>query len=395
MITLMLALLAGPLEAPPASLVVLTPRGETRLEVRQDARGAPLLSAPELTAALDGMLTRSEPWTQLVVARQTFEFLLDAPLYRFNDRLETLTVSATVIRDTVYLPFEFVSEVLPRFLSERYRYDGASVRLIETGPARPAPVAERLPSGLLPGHVVTIDPGHGGRHPGNPGKFFPAGVKEKHVTLEVGLLLRDELARRGITVRMTRTSDAFVALGDRAALCSRDCDLFVSLHVDALDPRRRSDYRSIGGFSSYIIGNENTEDADRVASVENEALRNETAEQANSRGALDFILRDLQMNEYLRESERAGALIQQHIDGVHPGENRGVHQSNRLAVLNLGRRPAVLFEMGYATNREDAKFLTTRAQQKRLASALADAIVAYLLEFERKVGFEQAARPAP
>ncbi len=395
MITMVLALLAGPIEAPPASLVVLTPRGEARLEVLQDSAGAPLLSAPALAAALAGGLTRNDPWTQVVIARQTFEFLLDAPLYRFNDRLETLARPATVLRDTVYLPFEFVSEVLPRFLSERYRYDGASVRLIETGPARAAPLAKRLPNGLLPGHVVTIDPGHGGRHPGNPGRFFPAGVQEKHVTLEVGLLLRDELTRRGITVRMTRTSDKFVGLADRAALCSHDCDLFVSLHVDALDPRRRPDYQSISGFSSYIIGNENTEDADRVASMENEALRYETAEESGYRGALDFILRDLQMNEYLRESERAASLIQRDVDKVHPGENRGVNQSNRLAVLNLGRRPAVLFEMGYATHRGDAKFLMSRAQQKRLAEAIADAIVAYLLEFERKVGVEQAAQTVP
>ncbi len=101
------------------------------------------------------------------------------------------------------------------------------------------------------------------------------------------------------------------------------------------------------------------------------------------------------MNKYLRESERAGALIQQHYEKVHPGENRGVHQSNRLAVLNLGRRPAVLFEMGYATHRGDASFLTKRSQQTRLAVAIADAIVAYLLEFERKVGVDQATSTVP
>lgn len=394
MITLILALLGGLTDAPPASLIVSTPRGEIRIDVRQDEMGGPLLPGPALVAALGGSLTRNDPWTQVVIARQTFEFLLGAPLYRFNDRIETLAVSATVVSDTVYLPFQFVAEVLPRFFGERYRYEGNTVRLIEIGPP-PAPVIPRLPNGLLPGHVVTIDPGHGGRHPGNPGKFFPRGVKEKHVTLEVGLRLRDELERRGITVRMTRTTDRFVAITARAPQCARDCDLFVSLHVDALDPRRRPDYRSISGFSSYIIGNENTEDADRVARMENQALRYETSEDLPSHGALDFILRDLQMNEYLRESERAGALIQQHVEKIHPGKNRGVHQSNRLAVLNLGRRPSVLFEMGYATHRGDASFLTKPSQQTRLAVAIADAIVAYLLEFERKVGVDQASRTGP
>lgn len=394
MIALMLALLGGATDPPPASLVVSTPRGDTRIEVRQDEAGGPILSGPALVEALDGSLSRNDPWTQVIIARQTFDFLLGAPLYRFNDRLQTLAVPATVVGDTVYLPFQFVAEVLPRFFGERYRYEGATVRLIEIGPP-PAPAVPRLPNGLLPGHVVTIDPGHGGRAPGNPGRFFPRGIKEKHVTLEIGLRLKEELEHRGITVRMTRTADASVPLAARAARCARDCDLFVSLHVDALDPRRRPDYRSISGFSSYIIGNENTEDADRVARMENQALRYETPEETAPHSALDFILRDLQMNEYLRESERAGALIQQHVERVHPGENRGVHQSNRLAVLNLGRRPAVLFEMGYATHRGDATFLVTKSRQKRLAAAIADAIVAYLLEFERKVGVDQASRTVP
>jgi N-acetylmuramoyl-L-alanine amidase len=393
-IALVVALLSGPADTPPASLVISTPRGETRIEVRHDEEGGSLLSGPALVAALNGSLTRDDPWTEVVIARQPFHFLLGAPLYRFNDRVETLAGPATVLGDTVYLPFQFVAEVLPRFFGERYRYEGSTVRLVEIGPP-PAPVIPRLPNGLLPGHVVTIDPGHGGRHPGNPGKFFPRGVKEKHVTLQVGLRLRDELERRGITVRMTRTTDTFVALGARAALCARDCDLFVSLHVDALDPRRRPDYASISGFSSYIIGNENTEDADRVASMENQALRYETSEDLPSDSALDFILRDLQMNEYLRESERAGALMQRHVERIHPGENRGLHQSNRLAVLNLGRRPAVLFEMGYATHRGDARFLMNRSYQQQLASAIADAIVAYLLEFERKVGVDRAVRTGP
>ena len=42
-------------------------------------------------------------------------------------------------------------------------------------------------------HVVTVDAGHGGVDPGNPGVFFPAGLKEKDVTLQMSLLLREEL----------------------------------------------------------------------------------------------------------------------------------------------------------------------------------------------------------
>ena len=99
---------------------------------------------------------------------------------------------------------------------------------------------------------------------------------------------------------------------------------------------------------------------------------------------LDFILRSLQRNEYLRESARAAELVQENIARVHTGDDRGVKQSNQLAVLNTARRPAILVEMGYSTNAQDAKILTGRKSQQALATAIADAIVAYLLEYERK-----------
>ena len=53
-------------------------------------------------------------------------------------------------------------------------------------------------------------------------------------------------------------------------------------------------------------------------------------------------------------------------------------------VLTTARRPAILVELGYSTNPEDGRFLTTYASQKSMAFAIADAIVEYLLEYERK-----------
>jgi N-acetylmuramoyl-L-alanine amidase len=101
------------------------------------------------------------------------------------------------------------------------------------------------------------------------------------------------------------------------------------------------------------------------------------------------------MNEYLRESARAGALIQEKVGQVHTGVNRGVIQYNNLAVLNTARRPAVLFEMGYATNPSDAKLLTTPASQRNLARAISDALVEYLREYERRTGVTPASGDAP
>lgn len=383
--------LAAALLLPPSS-----PPGEVtvagvRIPVRLDALGAAVVPANPLLLALHGTIRMDEGWAEVTLARQPFRFLVGAPLCVFSTRLVPLAARASVARDTLFLPFQFVAEILPYYLGDRYRYDDRAARLEEipaqvsarlaaTVPA--AASAGRLPNGLRPGHVVTIDPGHGGVDPGNPGIFFPRGTREKDVTLQVGLFLREELKRRGVGVRMTRATDTLIALGDRGSYCTEACDLFVSLHVNAL--KSRPGYTDVRGYETYFLAEAKTEEAARVAKMENDAVRFETsADAANPIGGLDFILKDLQLNEHLRESARVAELVQKGLGGVHTGENRGVKQAGFM-VLTTARRPAILVEMGYGTNPQDGRLLTAASSQRAMASAIADAIVAYLLEYERK-----------
>src|SRR5581483_6025771 len=101
------------------------------------------------------------------------------------------------------------------------------------GPAHPV-------SGLRQHHLVVIDPGHGGVDPGNPGRFFPEPLTEKDITLALARLLRAELLRRGVDARLTRAGDTLIDLADRGAACAADCDLFVSIHVNAMPAGRGS-----------------------------------------------------------------------------------------------------------------------------------------------------------
>jgi N-acetylmuramoyl-L-alanine amidase len=385
----LLGALSGGLDSAPQIVTIAGAKGESRIPIRADETGAPVVSAPILMSALDGSATVTEGWAEVSVARQVFRFLVGAPVCLFSNRLQPLAGAASVSRDTLYLPFQFVAEILPSYLGNHYRYDGRRARLTVSGGAERAPTARapvpretRLPNGLRPGHIVTIDPGHGGVDPGNPGVFFPRGTREKDVTLQVGLLPRNELKRRGVGVQMTRTSDTLIALGDRGSYCAESCDLFVSLHVNSL--ARRRGYTDIRGFETYFLAEARTEDAARVAQMENEAVRFEAGSAGGETGiGLDFILKDLQLNEHLRESARAAELVQQRLKMVHTGESRGVKQAGFM-VLTTARRPAILVEMGYSTNPEDGRFLTSFASQKAMASALADAIVEYLLEYQRK-----------
>jgi N-acetylmuramoyl-L-alanine amidase len=393
---LALALAAGA----PSSVIIASVRGEQRVPVTLGTDGMPLLQARALLAALGGTFKQEGAWLDVFVARQQLRFLLAAPFMVFDGKSQPLVSGALVQRDTAYLPLQLVSEVLPRLFAERYRYDVDASRLMDAGwqlvkgtgdAAAAEPAASRpgtraaSPGGpLRRQHVVTVDAGHGGVDPGNPGVFFPAGLKEKDVTLQVSLLLREELRARGIAVRMTRTRDTLIALGDRGAYCTEECDLFVSLHVNSL-PRRRG-YSEVRGYETFFLAEAKTEDAERVANMENEAVRFEPETEATAeRQGLDFILKDLATNEYLRESARLAELIQGQLGNVNPGGDRGVKQAGFM-VLTTARRPAVLVEMGYSTNPADARLLTGKASQKRMASAIADAVVEYLSDYERKLG---------
>jgi N-acetylmuramoyl-L-alanine amidase len=356
--------------------------------------GAAMLPAAGLAAALGGRLSVADDWAELTIATLPFRFLLGAPFVAHADRLDPLIAPAYAAEDTVYVPLEFVASVLPRTLVERYAWDPVAARLVEKGPPAPPPPppVRRLPNGLLPGHVVVIDPGHGGVDPGNPGLFFPGKLTEKDVTLAIGRLVAQDLSREGVKALMTRTTDTLIDLADRAPMCRDDCDLFLSLHVNSLD--RRRGYTEQRGYETYFLSEAKTEDAARTAQMENDAMRYEAPRSGGAQGgsALDFIFKDLQVNEHLRESARLAALVQDRLAAAQTGPDRGVKQAGFM-VLRTATRPAVLVEMGYSTNRADARLMTTTSGQRALAAAIATAVVDYLREYERKTGAGGTAHP--
>ena len=373
----------------PLSIVIQSSRGESRIPVQLDAASSPVLPAPLVLRALGASAARGEGWAEVAITGRSFRFLLGASLYSFEGKLRPLAGAASIRRDTLLLPLQFLSEVLPRVLADRFRYDARAARLIDNAPAAAAVGSEardpnRLPNGLRKGHVVTVDAGHGGVDPGNPGLYFPRGLKEKHITLELALLLRDELRQRGVKVVMTRARDTLIDLYQRGSYCTQECDLFISIHINSLN--KRPGYTRVRGFETYFLAEAKTEDAARVARMENEAVRfDRSGSEAARLGGLDFLLKDLQLNEHLRESARAAELVQSYLQEAHTGPDLGVKQAG-LVVLTTARRPSILVEVGFSTNPDDAKLLTTRASQKNLAASMADAVVAYLLEYERKIG---------
>lgn len=232
---------------------------------------------------------------------------------------------------------------------------------------------------------VVVDAGHGGNDPGTRVLAGPTRLSEKTVALQVAFRVREALQARGIDVVMTRTTDTLIALRDRGRIANQSRgDLFLSVHVNAANPRWRQP-GAARGFETFFLAEAKTEDEARVAAMENESVKFETTEETSRDDPLGFILRDMAQNEHLRESLTLATLVQDHMHEVHPGPNRGVKQAG-FSVLVNSFMPSVLVEIGFGSNPAEARWIASEEGQAALATAIADACMKYLAQYERKAG---------
>ena len=296
------------------------------------------------------------------------------------------------------IPLQLVSEVLPAYASN-LRWDSAARQLIVTGSAtrgstshaaaaraRAIAPAPSSPRPKRQARLVVVDAGHGGPDNGMTGPVgAPISIYEKNVTLAVAMRLGQELRARGVRVLYTRTTDTLIALSDRGRIANQaGGDLFISVHVNAANPGWR-DPAATRGFETYFLAEAKTEDARRVEEMENESVRFETGATVSKDDALSYILSDMKQNEHLRESSELAEIIEEHLASMHPGPDRGVKQAG-FRVLVTAFMPAVLVEIGFGTNPNEAAFLNSPRHQIEIARAIADAAQEYLRRYERRVG---------
>ncbi len=310
---------------------------------------------------------------------------------------------------TFLVPFQLVTSVIPRFttgfnydasVAELKIFNTAARRVVAAPPsasssAEPPVVAPSFPQpgGTTPNRprraqrrLVVVDAGHGGPDNGMSGPIGAGPrIVEKHVTLSVSRMLEEELRRLGVEVLMTRTRDTLIALSDRGRIANRNKgDLFVSVHVNASGNRSAAAARQ-RGYETYFLAEAKTEEASRVERMENEAVKFETGSNAPKGDPLSFIINDMAQNEHLRESNDLAETIQNGMRRFHPGRDRGVQQAN-FAVLRGSYMPAVLVEIGFGTNPDEAAYLIDRSNQRQIASSLAQAIIEYLDHYDARIG---------
>ncbi|MBM7096827.1 peptidoglycan-binding protein [Bacillus sp. H-16] len=90
----------------------------------------------------------------------------------------------------------------------------------------------KLATNELDGKIIMLDPGHGDGDVGGIGN----GLLEKDVVLDISLRARRLLENSGATVIMTRETDVFYTLGERASMAnSSNADIFISVHANAFN----------------------------------------------------------------------------------------------------------------------------------------------------------------
>jgi N-acetylmuramoyl-L-alanine amidase len=263
----------------------------------------------------------------------------------------------------------------------------AQAARLEAAPVRArTPVRSQLPrSAVRAVPRVVIDAGHGGPDGGGPMRTNGGRIHEKDVTLQIAFRVGDILRARGVEVIYTRTTDTLIALSERGQIANHaGADVFISIHVNAANPNWR-DPGAARGFETYFLAEAKTEDARRVEEMENESVRFETETNVKSDDPLSFILRDMEQNQYLRESADFAEIVQRRLAKVHPGPNRGVKQAG-FRVLLTAFMPAILVEVGFGTNVAEAEFLASPTRQRDLARAVADATSEYLQRYQKRGG---------
>lgn len=215
--------------------------------------------------------------------------------------------------------------------------------------------------------TVVIDAGHGGKDPGCMGKKS----KESQIALKVALELGKNIKKfmPDVKVLYTRSTDKFVELHDRANFANKNhADLFISIHCNS------NPSKNIHGTETYAMGLASSEGNLDVAKRENSVILQET-DYKEKYGGFDpksplghIFLANFQ-SVHLESSLRFADKIESQLKDRIGRKSRGVKQAGFL-VLWRTAMPSVLVEIGFLSNQEEEKYLSSEKGQVHIASGI-------------------------
>lgn len=188
----------------------------------------------------------------------------------------------------------------------------------------------------LLGHIIYIDPGHGGLDPG----AIYMNIKEAPINLEISEKLEEALTKKGAIVYMTRYSDYDLSLPNasnhkRSDLNQRiklinesNCSLFLSIHLNA-------------DISESWYG----------AQVFYDDINSENA-----------ILAEFLQNEFSKSLK----------------SKRKIKEISDLYLYRKVERPGVLVEVGFLSNANERYLLRQDSYQQKLVDTIVTGVINYL-----------------
>ena len=143
---------------------------------------------------------------------------------------------------------------------------------------------------------IYLDPGHGGADPGAQGN----GLNEKDITLDIALRLQAILVNnyQNVQVRMSRTTDTTVSLGQRTNDANAwGADFFLSIHINSAGSTAR-------GYEDYIYNglSDSSQTARIQQIIHEEVMKTNQLPDRGRRKANFHVLRETKMNAILTEN---------------------------------------------------------------------------------------------
>lgn len=238
------------------------------------------------------------------------------------------------------------------------------------------PETSALPKPATSKPVILIDPGHGGI---DGGAVSSLNLLEKNIVLLVGKELEKQLRARGrYDVRLTRSADNFVSL-DKRLKASRDAnaELFISLHADSISNLMAA--RAVRGATVYTLS-ERASDEQARAMAEKENASDLIAGLDAGNNEKDNDVKGILIDLMKRETANFSADFSKILVGKLKRNVRLSSDPQRSAafkVLKQTGAPSVLVELGYMSQDEDQRLMSSPEWQRGAAMSIADAVDAF------------------
>ena len=226
--------------------------------------------------------------------------------------------------------------------------------------------------------VIVLDPGHGGV---DPGATSLNGIYEKNIVFAFCQMLKAKLDATGkYRVVMTREDDIFIPLQERVDRARKEqADILLSVHADAIDRKHAFALAAeIRGASIYTLSEEASDEFAKItAANENKSDILAGAELA---GATDDDLASILIDLMHRETKNLSVSFARQLLASLKGNVELTAKPHRFAnfrVLKAQEVPSVLLELGYLSQKEDERSLTSEEWRSKVSDAIVQSINAF------------------